>query len=482
MQDFRPVFFIIGVLLAALAASMLVPAGLDFVSGDDNWKSFVAAAAMTGFFAGVLVLTNRGDVTVLNVQQAFALTSWSWISLTGFAALPFCLGGLDLSYTDGFFEAMSGLSTTGATVIGDLSGTSKGVLLWRALLQWFGGIGIIVMAIAVLPLLNVGGMQLFRIESSDNSEKILPRATEIAGSIARIYLGITLACAVGYLLAGMSGFDAIAHAMTTIATGGFSTMDNSFAAFDSAAIDWVAILFMIASSLPFAIYLQAVHSNRLPLFQDAQVRTFAALLLGLVATIWGYRLFSTDIGALHALREVFFNVTSVLTGTGYVTSDFDQWGTLPLSLFFLMAFIGGCAGSTACGLKVFRFQLILKAGIRAIRQLVHPNGIFALRYNGRPVNEEVAESVLTFAITYFIIFILVACALGVYGIDVMTALSASASTISNLGPGLGDIIGPSGNYAGLPDGAKWVLCLAMLLGRLELFTLLVMLTPAFWRR
>lgn len=482
MQDFRPVFFIIGVILAALATSMLVPAGLDFITGDPDWKSFVASAAMTGFFAGILILTSRGDTTALTVQQAFALTSWSWLSLTAFAALPFCLGSLQLSYTDGFFEAMSGLSTTGATVISNLAETSKGLLLWRALLQWFGGIGIIVMAIAVLPLLNVGGMQLFRIESSDNSEKILPRATEIAGSITRIYLGITLACAIGYLLAGMSGFDAIAHAMTTIATGGFSTMDHSIAAFNSATIDWVAILFMIASSLPFAIYLQAVHSNRLNLFQDAQVRTFGVLLLGLVGIIWAYRLVSSDIGALHALREVFFNVTSVLTGTGYVTSNFDQWGTLPLSLFFLMAFIGGCAGSTACGLKVFRFQLILKAGLRSIRQLVYPSGIFTLRYNGRPVNEDVSESVLTFAITYFIIFILIACALGLYGIDAMTALSASASTISNLGPGLGDIIGPSGNYASLPVGAKWVLCLAMLLGRLELFTLLVMLTPAFWRR
>ncbi len=482
MQDFRPVIFIIGFLLAALSASMLVPAGLDFLLGHSNWKGFVAAATMTGFFSGILILTSRGDITLLNVQQAFALTSWSWLGLTAFAALPFCFGDLRLSYTDGFFEAMSGLSTTGATVIGNLSETSKGILLWRALLQWFGGVGIIVMAIAVLPLLNVGGMQLFRIESSDNSEKILPRATEIAGSIARIYLGITLACALAYSLAGMTSFDAIAHAMTTIATGGFSTSDSSFAAFNSAAIDWVAILFMILSSLPFAIYLQAVHRNRLPIFEDAQIRMFAILLTSLVAIIWIYRLARSDVGALQALREVFFNVTSVLTGTGYVTTNFDQWGSLPLSLFFLMAFIGGCAGSTACGLKIFRFQLILKAGMRAIRQLVHPSGIFALRYNGRAVTDDVAESVLTFAITYFIIFVLIACALGLYNIDAMTALSASASTISNLGPGLGDIIGPAGNYALLPTGAKWILSLAMLLGRLELFTLLVMLTPAFWRR
>ena len=482
MQDFRPVIFITGLLMAALAGAMLLPALLDFILGHQNWKSFAAAAALTAVIAGMMILTCRGDINRLNVPQAFALTSWSWIGMTAFAALPFTLGELRLSYTDGFFEAMSGLSTTGATIISGLDDLSKGLLLWRAMLQWFGGIGIIVMAIAVLPLLNVGGMQLFRIESSDNSEKIMPRATEIAGSIARIYFGITMACALAYLLAGMSAFDAIAHSMTTIATGGFSTLDASFAGFNSAKIDTVAIVFMILSSLPFAAYLQAVHGNREPLFQDAQIRTFLILLFSLISILWIYRLVSSDTNALLALRQVFFNVTSVLTGTGYVTTDFDQWGTLPLSLFFLMAFIGGCAGSTACGIKIFRFQLILKAGLRSIKQLVHPNGIFTLRYNDRPVKDDVAESVLSFAITYFLLFILIACSLGFFNIDVMTALSASASTISNLGPGLGDVIGPSGNYASLPDGAKWILSLSMLLGRLEIFTLLVMLTPAFWRR
>ena len=482
MKDFRPVLFIIGLLLATLAGGMLIPAIIDIFTGDASWQVFAVSAGLTGFVAGALILTNRGEIAALTVEQAFALTSWSWLAMTAFAALPFSFSSLNLSYTDGFFEAMSGLTTTGATVISGLDETPKGILMWRALLQWFGGIGIIVMAIAVLPMLNVGGMQLFRIESSDTSEKILPRAAEIAGSIARLYFGISLACALAYMLAGMGVFDAIAHAMTTIATGGFSTSDQSIGAFNSVAVDMVAIIFMIVSSLPFVVYLQLARGDHEPLLRDAQIRSFLALLCSLIAILWIYRLTQGNVAAWQALREVIFNISSILTGTGYTNAAYDQWGNFPLSIFLIAAFIGGCAGSTACGLKIFRLYLIVKLALRYMRQLIHPNGVFSIRYNNRPLSENVAISVLVFAMTYFICFAVIAGLLGLMGIDLITAISASASTIANVGPGLGALVGPSGNYAALPDMVKWVLCIAMLLGRLELFAVLVMLTPAFWRR
>lgn len=481
MTDNRTIFFIIGLLLAAVAGGMLLPALADLAGGHDDWQVFVASALVTGFIAGALVLTNRGNLPPLSVKQAFLLTSLSWLALTGFAALPFAFSELNLSYTDAFFEAMSGLTTTGATILTGLDKAPPGILLWRALLQWFGGIGIIVMAISVLPMLNVGGMQLFRLESSDTSEKILPRTAQIAGSITRLYFGITLACVIAYALAGMSLFDAVAHAMTTIATGGFSTRDASLGAFaPEAAI--VALVFMLMSSLPFVAYLQLVNRKFDKFVQDAQIRTF--LVLALVATLamWAYQL-SLDIAAPgSALLAAAFNTVSILTGTGYATTDYGAWGPFAIGVFFVLTFIGGCAGSTACGLKIFRLQVIFKAGWRYIRQLTLPNGVFVIRYNGRVLDDDVANSVVAFVLIFILSFSAVAISLSLMGLEPVTALSAAAAAIANVGPGLGAEIGPTGNYANLPDRAKWVLSFGMLLGRLEFLTVLVMFSPSFWRR
>ena len=481
MKDNRSIFFIIGLLLAAVAAGMLLPALVDLASAHDDWQVFVASALVTGFIAGALILTNRGDLPPLSVKQAFLLTSLSWLALTGFAALPFAFSELNLSYTDAFFEAMSGLTTTGATILTGLDNAPPGILLWRALLQWFGGIGIIVMAISVLPMLNVGGMQLFRLESSDTSEKILPRTAQIAGSITRLYFGITLACVVAYALAGMNLFDAVAHAMTTIATGGFSTRDASLGAF-APEVAMVALVFMLMSSLPFVAYLQLVNRKFDKFVQDAQIRTF--LILALVATLamWAYQL-SFDIAAPgSALLAAAFNTISILTGTGYATTDYGAWGPFAIGVFFVLTFIGGCAGSTACGLKIFRLQVIFKAGWRYIRQLTLPNGVFVIRYNGRVLDDDVANSVVAFVLIFILSFSAVAISLSLMGLEPVTALSAAAAAIANVGPGLGAEIGPTGNYANLPDRAKWVLSFGMLLGRLEFLTVLVMFSPSFWRR
>ena len=481
MNDNRTIFFIIGLLLAAVATGMLLPALADLVSGHDDWQVFVASALVTGFIAGALILTNRGDLPPLSVKQAFLLTSLSWLALTGFAALPFAFSAQNLSYTDAFFEAMSGLTTTGATILTGLDSAPPGILLWRALLQGFGGIGIIVMAISVLPMLNVGGMQLFRLESSDTSEKILPRTAQIAGSITRLYFAITLACVIAYMMAGMDVFDAIAHAMTTIATGGFSTRDASLGAF-APEVAMVAVVFMLLSAMPFVAYLQLVNRKFDKFLQDAQIRTFLGLALIATLAMWAYQL-SGDIAAPgEALLAAAFNTISILTGTGYATTDYGTWGPLALALFFVLTFIGGCAGSTACGLKIFRLQVIFKTGWRYIRQLTLPNGIFVIRYNGRVLDDDVANSVVAFVLIFILSFSVVAVSLSLMGLAPITALSAAAAAIANVGPGLGPEIGPTGTYAALPDRAKWVLSFGMLLGRLEFLTILVMFSPSFWRR
>jgi len=481
MSDNRAIFFIIGLLLAAVSGGMLLPAMADLTIGHPDGQVFIICALVTGFMAGGLILTNRGDLPPLSVKQAFILTSLSWLALTGFAALPFAFGQLNMSYTDAFFEAMSGLTTTGATVITDLDGAPPGLLLWRALLQWFGGIGIIVMAISVLPMLNVGGMQLFRLESSDTSEKILPRTAQIAGSIMRLYCAITLACILAYLAAGMAMFDAVAHAMTTIATGGFSTRNDSLGAF-GAPVAMVAVFFMLASSIPFVAYLQLVNRKFDKFIRDEQIRTFLVLAFIASTAMFAYQLVMGVNDAGDALLAAVFNTTSILTGTGYATTDYDQWGPFSIAVFFVLTFIGGCAGSTACGMKIFRLQVIVKAGWRYIRQLTLPHGIFVIRYNGRLLDDDVANSVVAFVLIFILSFSAVAVTLSLMGLDPLTALSASAAAIANVGPGLGSEIGPSGTYAGLPDQAKWVLAAGMLLGRLEFLTVLVLFAPSFWRR
>jgi trk system potassium uptake protein TrkH len=479
--DFRPVLFIIGILMSTLAVAMFVPAAADLAVGNQEWQVFATGAALTLIIGVMLVLTTRNNVRNLSLRQAFVLTTLSWVLMPGVAALPFVFADLGLSYTDAFFEAMSGLTTTGSTVIIGLDQTKPGILLWRALLQWLGGIGIIAMAISILPLLQVGGMQLFRMESSDTSDKVMPRAAQIVTAIAVIYVGLTLLCALIYWLFGMTGFDAMAHAMTTIATGGFSTHDASLGFFGDARIDMTETCFMLIGSLPFVLYLQAIRGRPAGLLRDSQVRWFlviVALGVGSV-TLWLLRFEQNDIPA--ALQLAAFNVVSVITGTGYSTVDFSAWGSFPLALLFFLMFVGGCAGSTTCGIKVFRFQVLYATARCQMRRLLQPHGVFIPYYNKRPIPEEVTTSVMGFFFLYVVAFGFIAVGLGMLGLDFLTAASGAATAISNVGPGLGPVIGPSSTFANLPDTAKWLLSLGMLLGRLELFTVLVLLLPSFWR-
>ncbi|UEM20006.1 TrkH family potassium uptake protein [Skermanella mucosa] len=481
-MDFRPVFFVLGILLSTLAFSMLVPMLADLAVGHPDWQTFAISAAFTLFVGVSLLLTNRMPEFTLSIRQAFLLTTLSWMVTAAFAAVPLMLAELGLSYTDAFFEAMSGITTTGATVIVGLDSAPPGILLWRALLQWMGGIGIIVLALSVLPMLQVGGMQLFRTESSEKSDKVLPRAAQLATWIGLIYLAFTALCAVGYRLAGMEWFDAFAHAMTTIATGGFSTADASVAFFDDPLVELVGIVFMLAGALPFVLYLRALRGDLRPLMTDRQVQWFAAVVAAAIGIMAAHLWIERGYEPLSALRLASFNVVSVITGTGYATSDFGTWGPFAAGLMFFLMFVGGCAGSTSCGIKIFRFQVLYATADAQMRRLIQPHGVFIAYYNGKPIPEAVSVSVMSFFFLYALCFVALTLSLQLLGLDYLTAMSGAATAISNVGPGLGPVIGPSGTFAPLPDAAKWVLSAGMLMGRLELFTVLVLLTPAFWRQ
>lgn len=482
MIELRPVMFLIGMLLTVLAGSMLVPVLVDLAQANPDWQVFAVSAAMTLFVGVALVLTNRGQDLSMGPRQAYVFTTLSWVVIAAFAALPFAFSELEMSYTDSFFESMSGLTTTGSTVITGLAAAPPGILIWRALLQWLGGIGIIVLALSILPMLRVGGMQLFRLESTDTSEKAVPQVAQLAAAIGAIYFGLTALCVFFYLVAGMGEFDAVAHAMTTVATGGFSTSDGSLGAFSSGA-QWVAIVFMLSGALPFVLYLRALRGKVGALLRDSQVRAFLGIVAAVIAGLMLYRVLLQSDGtpALDALREVAFNVVSVITGTGFATADYGLWGPFPLTVFFFLMFVGGCAGSTSCGVKVFRLQVLYATTKVHFARLLHPSGVFVPYFNRRPIPESVPESVLSFFFLYVACFVGVAMGLGLMGLDFLTALSSAGTAISNVGPGLGPSVGPAGTFAEVPDGAKWLLSFAMLLGRLELLTVLMLFVPRFWR-
>ena len=481
MIDFRPIFFVCGILLATLAVVMAIPAIADAAVGDRDWQVFGLSALLTLFVGGLLILMNRAPSAPLSIRQAFLLTTVSWLVIAAFGALPFAFSELGLSYTDAFFEAMSGITTTGSTVITGLDRVAPGILIWRALLQWLGGIGIVLVAVAVLPMLRIGGMQLFKVEAFDTPEKVLPRAAQIATGIALTYVVLTVLFTGALWGAGMTPFDAAAHAMTGIATGGFSTKTASIGFFDSTLIDWILVACMIAGSLPFVYYLPLWRGRWRPLITDSQVRAFlvTALLGVLAVAFWLWRV--DGAAPFEALTQAMFNVVSMMTGTGFSTVDFNGWGSLPVIILFVFMFVGGCAGSTTCGVKIFRFQVAYAVAKVQVARLMQPNGVFLPHYNRRPISEAVALSVIGFFFLFVIAFAVEAVILGLLGLDFVTAMSGAATTIADVGPGLGDVIGPAGNFAGLPDAAKWVLSAGMLLGRLELFTVLILFLPSFWR-
>ena len=481
MNNNKTVFFAIGVLLVILGAFMLIPFFVQFIYDEKN-SAFLSAASVTAFIGILLVLTNLEENKKLNLQQAFLLTTLSWLSIAIFGCIPFLLSELNLSFVDAFFESMSGITTTGSTIITNLDNAPKSFLIWRAILQWLGGIGVIVMAITILPLLNIGGMQLFRMESSDTTEKILPRTREVTLIISLIYLTLTFACGIAYWLVGMNIFDSIAHSMTTIATGGFSTYSSSIGHFQNPKIEIIAIIFIVLGSIPFIAYLKFVKGDKKIFLKDNQIKGLIYILTISILLMFLYLMMDNkEYSFSENLRISTFNVVSVLSGTGYVTADFSSWGKFPLIFFLFLMFIGGCAGSTTCGIKIFRFQILGRFIINQIKKLIYPHGVFAMKYNNEKISNTFIYSIITFIFLYFFIFFILAAFLSLNGLDFITALSGSASAISNVGPGLGDVIGPNGNFSDLPNFSKLSLSLGMLLGRLELFAVLVLFFPSFWK-
>ena len=481
MATNKTVFFLIGILLIVLGASMLAPYSIQVIYAE-NSHSFISSSFVTIFIGILFVLANLEKEFKLNLRQTFLFSTLAWLMVAIFGSLPFLLSANEFTVSEAFFESMSGITTTGATIISDLDNSPKSILLWRAIMQWLGGIGIVVMAITILPLLKVGGMQLFKMEGPDTTEKILPRTIEVAAIIISTYVALTFLCGLFYWLFGMTIFDSICHAMTTIATGGFSTHNDSIGFFENSNIEIIASLFIILGSIPFISYLKFSQGNRKIFFNDVQIKGLIYLLIISTAIMFLYLLFiNFESSLIDKIRISSFNVISILSGTGYVTDDFGLWGKFSLVFFLFLMFIGGCAGSTACGIKIFRLQMLLIFLKDQIKKLIYPNSVIITKYNNQKISDDFIKSVIIFIFTFLFIFLIIAMLLSISGLDFITSISGAASSISNVGPGLGEMIGPNGNYKALPDLSKWILAAGMLLGRLELFAVLVLFFPSFWR-
>ena len=481
MSNYKTVFFTLGILQVILGLAMIMPIIVQLIYNELD-SSFISSGIITIIFGILFFLSNLDHDKKLNLPQAFLLTSLSWLSIAVFGSLPFIFSNLNLHITDAFFESMSGITTTGSTVITNLDVAPKSILLWRAILQWLGGIGIILMAITLMPIMNVGGMQLFKISSNDTAEKILPKSKQISLRLISIYAALTFFCALFYKIFGMNYFDSLTHSMTTIATGGFSNYNQSIGYFDSILIETTSMIFILLGSLPFIAYLKFLNGDKKIFFSDAQIKTFFKIVFFSIIILFLYLLILKQSLLDASLRSVAFNVISILTGTGYVTQDFNEWGNFPLTFFLILMFIGGCAGSTTCGIKVFRIQLLYNFLINQLKKIIYPRGIFIVKYDKNNIDDKFMSSVISFIFLYIIIFFILTALLSLSGLDFITSISGAATSISNVGPGLGEIIGPNGNFSSLSNSSKWALSLGMILGRLELFAILVLFIPSFWRK
>ena len=481
MYNYKTVFYTLGTLQIVLGVFMLIPVIIQLVFNELD-SGFVSASIITIVFGVLFFLSNLDHDKSIDLPQAFILTALSWLSIATFGSLPFIFSELNLNFTDAFFESMSGITTTGSTILTDLDNSPKGILLWRAILQWLGGIGIILMAITLMPIMNIGGMQLFKISSNDNAEKILPKSKEVSFRLIIIYSLLTFVCAIFYKLFGMSYFDSLTHSMTTIATGGFSNYNNSIGYFNSTLIEINAIIFIILGSIPFISYIKYLNGDKKVFYKDAQINFFIKTIVISVLIIFTFLIFNNSDSGLLLFRHVIFNVVSILTGTGYVTTNYSDWGGFPLIFFLILMFIGGCAGSTACGLKIFRIHILYKFFVMQLKKFIYPRGVFVLKYGDNLLNDKFISSIISFVFLYIVIFFLITALLSISGLDFITAISGAATSISNVGPGLGGMIGPNGNFSILPDFSKWILSAGMILGRLELFAIIVLFIPSFWRR
>ena len=480
MFNIKPIALVGGTVICAVGFLLFIPLITEIIYQTESWQSYAVPILLYLIVGGSLVIINRNIELKISIKEAFLITVLSWILLSILCAIPFIYTQLKLSVVDAIFESMSGITTTGATILNNLDNLPKGILIWRALLQWLGGIGIVVIALVILPFLRIGGMQLFHLEGDDPYDKFLPKISSVITKIILFYSGLTTILVVLYFINGMTLFDAVAHSFTTISTGGFSTHNDSFAYFQSNSIINIAIVFMIIGSIPFLLLAQTTLTNN-ALFKDHQVRVLIFILVIAITLIYLFARPYIEGSTLNQISTISFNTISIISGTGYVSSNFEEWGNYASVLFLILMFIGGCAGSTTGGLKIFRFQILFKYIHLHLKKMLQPHVVLSAQFNGKKVTESTYESVMTFFFVYIITFASSALLLSFSGLDFLTCISAAASAISNVGPGLGEIIGPEGNYSSLTNYSKLVLVLTMFLGRLEMLTILILFLPSFWK-
>ena len=481
MLNLKPIALVGGTVVCSVGFLLFIPLLTEIIYQTESWQSYAVPILIYLIVGGSLVITNRNIELKISIKEAFIITVISWLLLALLSAVPFVYTKINLSVIDAFFESMSGITTTGSTVINNLNGLPKGILIWRAMLQWLGGIGIVVIALFILPFLRIGGMQLFHLEGDDPYDKFLPKISSVVKKIVILYVLFTAILTILYFSNGMNLFDSVAHSFSTISTGGFSTYDQSFAYFQSNSILFIAIIFMIIGSIPFLVIAQTSINNMFATIKDHQVRMFLLILLFSVSIIYFFAHKFVDGNTIEKIIKISFNTISIISGTGFVSENFENWGNYASVLFLILMFIGGCAGSTTGGLKVFRFQILFKFLNLHFKKMLQPHAVVACYFNNKIINDATFESVMSFFFLYIFTFAASALLLSFSGLDFITCIAASASAISNVGPGLGNIIGPDGNYSSINDYAKFILTITMFLGRLEMLTILILFVPSFWK-
>jgi trk system potassium uptake protein TrkH len=480
---FRAAIHIASIFALYLALAMLVPAVVDLATGNADWQVFAFSALFLGGLSMGVALATQGRPPQATTRFGFLLVNMLWLTLAVAGAVPFMASSLAMSFTDAIFESVSGITTTGSTVISGLDNLPPGLLLWRSLLNYMGGLGVIAVGLFLLPFLNIGGVSYFKIESSDIEDRPFERFQTFALALIGIYTGLVLACALLYAAAGMDGFDAVNHAMATLATGGFSTHDASFGAFaDRPAILWIGTVFMFIGSLPFSIMMLFALRGRLDALRDPQIRVFAGYAVVFSVAVAIYLRIKLDIPFFDAITHSAFNFVSVITTTGYASDDYGAWGPFAVACAFVATFLGGCSGSTTGGIKAYRFLILFELLGNGLRRLVYPNSIQPVRYGDRSIDADMQRAVVLFIAAFFIIWAIGTVLLGATGLDLVTATTGALTALTNVGPGLGSIIGPAGNFSTLPDAAKWICSALMLIGRLEILAVFVVFTPTFWGR
>ncbi len=482
MVDFRPVAYVIGRILIVLAILMLAPAIIDWRAGLENGYDFLACAALTGVVgAGLTLSTGNALGQGLDTRQAYLLTAGIWFLVPFFGALPFWIGAPGLSLNNAYFEAVSGITTTGSTVIFGLDELPAGMNLWRGMLNWLGGLGIAFIAMIFLPLMRIGGMQFFRTEGFDTFGKALPRATDIARQLLFVYSALTVACIVTYTAIGMETLDAVVGGFSTIATGGFFPSDVSFNKYAGAG-EYFGALYMILGSLPYIRYVQLVNGQAGPLWQDTQARAYLRWLAYAVVSVTLWRVWTTGDPVEPVFREALFNLTSIMSSTGFFSGSFPVWGGFMLVVAFVVGVVGGCSGSSAAGFSIFRTQLLVAVLRREVRRIGNPSAVDPIRYDGRAVEEDVLNALILFVSSYILILGTMSVALTLMGVDSVSALFAIWTALGNIGYGFGPLVERTGTFIDFPPAAIAIMSLCMLLGRLGLLAILVLVLPSFWRR